>query len=71
MAVEKGNEIMVRFLLDNGASLDLFEGYGKAALYMACERGHEAMVRCVAEPGLCTPLIAAIDQGRHDREAIL
>lgn len=51
--------------------VDRVDNFGKTALYMACERGNEKMVKSlltegraapdVAGPGKCTPLIVAID----------
>ncbi|KAK8136549.1 ankyrin repeat-containing domain protein [Apiospora sp. TS-2023a] len=50
--------------------LDQVDNYGKTALYLACERGNERMVRFLLErdarpnkpgPGQCTPLMVAVE----------
>ncbi|EMR68868.1 putative ankyrin repeat protein [Eutypa lata UCREL1] len=50
--------------------VDCLDHFGKTALFMACEKGNEKMVRCllaahakpnIAGPGGCTPLMATIE----------
>lgn len=50
--------------------IDHRDHFGKTALFMACEKGNEKMVRCllaahakpnISGPGGCTPLMAAIE----------
>lgn len=71
MAVENGNVEMAELLLGVfDAKPDVQETYERTALFRACELGNEAMVGLLLKhdakpniqgPGLCTPLLAAID----------
>jgi ankyrin repeat protein len=71
MAVENGNFEMAELLLGTfGAKPDVQETYERTALFRACELGNEAMVGLLLKydanpnirgPGMCTPLLAAID----------
>ncbi|KAI1074803.1 ankyrin [Whalleya microplaca] len=69
---------VAELLLKAGSDLiDRRDNFGKTALYMACEKGNEKMVRFllttgganpnIQGPGNCTPLVTAIDMAAQSR----
>src|SRR6187402_156083 len=48
-AVSKGNEVIVRRLLERGADVVIRDSYGKTALHLAVENGSEKVVRVLLD----------------------
>nr|XP_034321800.1 ankyrin repeat domain-containing protein 29 isoform X3 [Crassostrea gigas] len=73
-ACEKGNDTMIKCLLDKGAKIDVFDKYGFSPLATACYEGHGRTVQLLLDNGadikLCdedgfSPLLVACEKG-HD-----
>ena len=45
MAVERGQEAVVKLLLEKGAQLESKDNYGQTSLSYAAGNGHEAVVK--------------------------
>ncbi|KAI1099969.1 ankyrin repeat-containing domain protein [Jackrogersella minutella] len=69
---DSGGVVVAEMLLEHCPDLvNRVDGHGKTALYLACEKGNQKMVKAlltkgratpdIPGPGNCTPLIAAID----------
>ena len=51
LAADKGNESVVRLLLDRRASIDAADAYNRTALHNAAYRGNESVVRLLLDRG--------------------
>lgn len=74
-AVDKGNKVIISYLLDKGCRLDLKADFSDGPIHLACKRGDLGIVKLLVEHGIninqlgeedFTPLMYAIMFGRHD-----
>ena len=73
-AAIRGDEAVVRALIEAGADVNLARDIGATPLYIAAQKGHEAVVRALIEAGAdvnkardtgATPLFTAAEKGHE------
>ncbi|ORX63511.1 ankyrin, partial [Anaeromyces robustus] len=50
-ACESGNENLVKYLMEQGAEINVMSRCNHTPLYTACQSGYENIVKCLLEHG--------------------